>query len=498
TSRGVMVIRNERANNGANVDAYPADPDPRPRRIDEIIFAAIGSYTSQQQPITVDGTPVSSSEAMIYYGHGARQNPQAAGASGFNSPVLVSDTNGSAPPLGVNPGAGGSKVNQYASEWTLVRRAFVMAPPATQRARQVPGGLGFGGPITIRDSALEISGLPAAASPNRYDAANWQSLTTFAPSFTLRGNGVFPALSSGVVDIIAMDLRTVAAQLTEAASGGNLGASFFMHDQSTEVPVGGMGVLSAQYQHMWMRGLLPADSDNGARIRVETTVPDFLNFNGAAATPVERADQLMLTSGAFLPRCSEFIVEYSFGAARTVSTGPNADVGAVYWHGLDRSTGVNTAGNDYGRRVVRYQDWVSAPNGGMIGGLVPVRSPGALPNGFTQSTWGVQPDLIEPPAVGAWGTGSTWSYNGTSSYAFFGLNDPLYAPRTDLLAKDVNGDGNYDWADGDILQEPETLPWVRPTMIRVTLTICDPTDPSIEQTFQFVFDLPKDARGVSM
>jgi prepilin-type N-terminal cleavage/methylation domain-containing protein len=500
TSRGPLVIRNQMLNNGAAIDAYPADPQPRPRRGDEIIFAASGQFTSLQQPVTAQGTPVTAPEAFVYYGHGARQDPLGAGNSGFSTPVNIADTNASAPPLGVNTGPGGSKVNQYAAEWTLVRRAFVMSPPSTMTQRIIPPGQGFTAAFTF-DTATEIAGVPAVPSPNRSDANNWNSYSLSTPS--LRG-AVIPTLSSGVVDIIAMDLRAVAAQLADVntLTFTSFGDPFAMAATSNQMPVGlnASGGASMQAQQAWMRGLLPADSDAGRRIRVETTVPDFLNFNGGAATPVQKADQLMLTSGAFLPRCSEFIVEYSFGAAHSNTIGPPADIGAVYWHGLERVTGINPAVNDYGKRVVRYRDWVTANNGTPLAQAVRRRDPSSLPSSDRAVARVVylQPDLIDPEFINPWGSGAAWNSSPTTVYAMFGLNDPLYAPKTTLLAKDVNGNGQYDWADGDVLQEPESLPWARPTMIRITFTLCDPTDPSIEQTFQFVFDLPKDARGSSM
>lgn len=497
TSRGVMVIRNQIANNNNTVASYPADPEPRRRRIDEIIFAATGHFASLQQPITADGAPVSSTEALIYYGHGAKQDPLAANASGFNNPVNIADTNAAAPALGVTPGPGGSKVNQYAAEWTLARRAFVLAPPATQVLRAIPPGQGFTATGTF-DSAKEIAGLPAVPSANRSDATRWASYSTSAR--TLRG--ATPALSSGVVDIIAMDLRTMAAQLSDASSGGSsFGDAYALANTSNQMAVGlgAGGGTSMTYQQAWMRGLLPADSDSGRRIRVETTVPDFLNFNGGGATPVQRSDQLMLTGGAFLPRCSEFIVEYSFGAARTGNNpAGSTDIGAVFWHGLDRQTGVVSSPNDYAKHVVRYRDLVSVTPDAVQARLVPRRNTATLPPGTPARVFYTQPDLIDPDYVQQWGSVPAWSSNGTSAYAFFGLNDPLYAPTTTLLAYDANGDGKYDWSEGDILQEPESLPWTRPVMLRITFTLCDPTDPSIEQTFQYIFDLPKDSRGGAM
>ncbi|MBY0396545.1 MAG: type II secretion system GspH family protein, partial [Thermoleophilia bacterium] len=212
TSRGPMVIRNQLANNGQPVDAYPGDPAPRARRIDELLFFATGRFYSQQQPVTADGQPVGGSAAMVYYGHGARQDLTAATASGLLIPVRIDDTNAAAPALGVTPAPGGSKVNQYAGEWSLVRRAFVLTPPATQSPRVIPAGQGFPAGTTY-DGAFEIAGLPAAASVNRVDAASWASVSTGGAR--LRTGK--PALSSGVVDIVAMDLRAVTAQLMYAA-----------------------------------------------------------------------------------------------------------------------------------------------------------------------------------------------------------------------------------------------------------------------------------------
>lgn len=490
TSRGVLVIRNELANGGNNVDSYPADPSPRKHRIDEIMFAATGHFTSSQQPVTVGGTPVSSTEALIYIGHGARQEPTAGTSSGFNNPVSISDPNTAAPPLGVNQGAGGSKVNLYASEWTLARRAFVLSAPSVQTQGTIPAGQGLP-PGNIQNSAVQIDGLPAVPSPNRIDAMTWASESL--ANARLR-NGI-PALSSGVVDIIAMDLRAMAGQLNDLNRGGNAGnPAYIVMDSQQNYSGTGAGATTMRLQQAWMRGIMPADSDSGRRMRVETSVPDFLNMNGGAVSPYQRSDQLMLTSGAFLPRCSDFIVEYSFGKVATVGGGT---VGNVFWHGLNRTIGYNAD------TVERYADWAVQPGHTAVSQLVTRRlMPGEIEPLKAYVT--LQPALVEPTSVPAWLTGSPWNYGGpasATSYAFFGLNDPLYTPingPSPWLAKDVNGNGNYDWADGDQLAYPESIPWKRPTMIRITLTLCDPTDPTIEQTFQFIFDLPRDDRSPTM
>jgi hypothetical protein len=54
--------------------------------------------------------------------------------------------------------------------------------------------------------------------------------------------------------------------------------------------------------------------------------------------------------------------------------------------------------------------------------------------------------------------------------SFFGYHDPTYTP-----------------ADTDQIR---TIPWVWPKLIRVTIRIADERDPTQEETFQYVFELP--------
>jgi prepilin-type N-terminal cleavage/methylation domain-containing protein len=61
-----------------------------------------------------------------------------------------------------------------------------------------------------------------------------------------------------------------------------------------------------------------------------------------------------------------------------------------------------------------------------------------------------------------------------------------------LLARDVNFNGAYEPQLGEVLNVPETLPWKWPKLLRVTVTIADPIDPSFERTFQFIYDLPSE------
>ena len=41
---------------------------------------------------------------------------------------------------------------------------------------------------------------------------------------------------------------------------------------------------------------------------------------------------------------------------------------------------------------------------------------------------------------------------------------------------------------------PATIPWAWPKLLRITISLVDPTDPLREQTFQFIIEVPE-AKG---
>ena len=65
--------------------------------------------------------------------------------------------------------------------------------------------------------------------------------------------------------------------------------------------------------------------------------------------------------------------------------------------------------------------------------------------------------------------------------SYFGYHDPTFDPD------DPNRNGNT--SDAALA---ESNPWPWPKLLRVTISLADPNDPSIEETFQFVIDLPGD------
>jgi hypothetical protein len=313
------------------------------------------------------------------------------------------------------------------------------------------------------------------------------------------------------------------------------------------------------------------------RIRVEKTAPNLIGWGwrDGRATEQQRADQMMLSSNAFLPRCSEFIVEWSFGLEQKVEPprrtqfdrflstanppapapgkpaptmpGTNEPLSApnsLIWHGLERrllkadGTRVRDLNNldfppvavpyslyyDYNQPFTRPLTndrpfWEALRDKRYYS--VPVK----LRNGREREIPHiVRPELIEFPNP------YLYVFYDNLHYSIFGYIDPNWLPETRLrdrdiqtpdgqpvlsydanndgkydadqgdvkaveLVRDVRGDGEYNPDEGDqiILNEPTTVPWAWPKLIRITFSIADPGTgdaPPIEQTFQVILRVP--------
>lgn len=458
TREGVLLIHNQYANGGANIELSPDDANPRRRRIDQVVFFTKGASTTAREPMAPD-LVVKSQEAMVYYGHGLKRDP-----SITSGPVLINDDNNQATSFGL-PG-----VNRYASDWTLARRQVVLAPQSTY--------LRSTSSSPSQDSPWQVGMQPAAASVFR----NFNDIST---GYGLRGSTSAPEIASGVVDIVAADLTEVRNAFS-AVTDGTLSSPRTRVGPTTGQP-------SLFTQQAQMLELLPTNPalNPVRRMRVETTPPNYLGLDWANALngdqqAMARADQAMLSSAAFAAHCTEFIVEYSFGQSEpTVGTAGVSRLvppGATYWHGLPRQIGPGTNADDSDRAdVVPYTNLVPAR------GNVPFTRSFLCRDGATIGTINIQPAMIERPGAA------------NELFALFGQVDPLYSPAdltfpagTKKLLKDVNNNGNYDRQDGDILNAPDTQPWPWPSMIRITFTLADPSDPTVEQTFQYVFTLPND------
>lgn len=512
TRQGFLVVRNETTR--STVSRAPEDPDaPRRRRIDQLAFFAKGSFTSMREQLTPDA-PVSSNEAMIYYGHGLQQLEGTPGASGFTNPVDITTNNAAAPDFGDASVAGNP--NRYASNWVLARRVVLLRPPSATPARATGTTLNA---QQRSDSPLQIGLQPAVATVFR-EIARTGTGPLVAPSNNELRGGIRPSLASGAIDIAGTDLRTIAATVLDAANinqelGTETGTAeqlAFLRDQVGDA--GNLNSISGRMQAL-MLSALPGDSTNVSsprRMRVQVTAPDLLGSNqlGAALTDAQKADQAMLTSSVFLPRCTEFIVEWSFGQVQQPSPNRVTADNTLIWYGLPRD-GATFLTGEQTVRTVSYERQTSGNRAPLYRQQL-TRRDGREFDWPNQNTPSINNHrrLVEP-------TIQPFRVEGLSPMAtfFFGLIDPTYDPMdpnggadvaarnpsnpaaglTDLqsgLVADVNRNGVNDSQQGDVPVNPGSAPWAWPKLLRITYSISDPADSSLEQTFQIIVEIPDD------
>lgn len=480
TRDGFLVIRHELANAGAPVRSGASAGKARPRRVDEVMFFTTGHFESSR-PAYRPGRTATAQAARVYWGHGMQQGPSALDA------VALNDTNAAADRLG-RPGA-----NQYASDWILARHVTLLAQPAV-----APLDAYFGpasGGASAVDSAIQVGMQCAARDVFRVAYNEWgaMSATTNEPPVTPgqvvpRPNQTFtnsPEVASGVVDVAATDLASMRRTMMELPPPGRSYVS-----QPGQYSVGNNKLDDL---HDWMRLALPADSDGGVRMRVEATPPNALGLGWSdPEDPASRADQLALASSAFMPACTDFVVEWSFGD--TIPAGQPGE-GRLRWHGLERLVdfdgdgGLDPARGEY--YVYEYEGDVVRPPVFSRDG-VDLTRPSAGPDLLDLNQLAIPQRLIH---------GNAWSTE--QMYSYFGFTDPGtgypgatdYNPLLGGLVVDVNRNNRNDPGDGDVLNWPDTLPWPWPKLLRVTVTLSDPNDPTVEQTFQFVLEVPQGTPG---
>lgn len=491
------------------VDTSTATNQKRPRRIDEIVFFAAGSFTSARES-PLPGALVQSNEARIYYGQGMRQG---------NVAPAIDDRNDA---LGVNGQLGMGTVsdqNHFASNWTLVRSQLLLVNPET--APQ-PGA---GQNITVQginaasgrlaNKRNQIALLPAASSAFRSIAAVYPNLLPGAtyPGVPLPANpqkcfrdsqfnmNRHPLLASGVVDIATTSLDEIRATILGncANSGGQptvpsmlyaLGSvpplAFKVPYTNPTVPTAPPATpLSLDAMHAWMRDLFPTQSQQtgayytnnindppGVRIRTEDLAVglDEVMYASAQAANAgnqtairqeqeQKTDREMMVSNNLLPRCTEFKVEWSFGDQDPTRTagGPG---GQVVWFGLRPAVapGVND--------ITSPAPYPWTPS---LVGTLKANHKIALTKLQNSPTYNVSERLI-------YGESHAASARPSCATSYFGFLDPTYQQPSP-----ANG-------------APSAMPWAWPKMIRVTVSLADPIDPTYEATFQYIFEVPNDAQ----
>jgi prepilin-type N-terminal cleavage/methylation domain-containing protein len=480
-------------------------PTPRPRRSDQLMFFSTGDFVTARAPEHPDRV-ARSTAARIWYGHGLTRDPKDPN-SGYDDPVKIDDDGSDlasnphraqAPPrLGEEYANGSAGPNQYAADWILLRHVALLATPdphpdrldpvdPAERNRLAPVLTASEWP----DSGIQVMLQPAAGSLFRTQASDAAYFDPPLPGDSgLVRDGPQdirpPALGSGIVDIIATDLARIRASILGAvaypAPGAfSLGTGRLMYTDDPDSTADG----TTDFMQAWMRDALPCDSDggvqnltgppprDGGRMRCEREVPNYPcsgpNWpTGANVREYRRTDQLMLTASNFVPHCTEFIVEWSFGDRQGASSPPTPNDGQIVWHGLDRWDDASPFDGVMDPDVERVY---AVPYTG--GATQPYRRV----NG-TVGAWPVKRGLIhnlEHLDNQAWPQRSRL-------YSYFGYLDPGFHP-------DINGNDRLDDPE-DAAQD--TMPWAWPRLLRITMSLVDPSDPSVEQTFQFVVKVPE-------
>ena len=452
---GPMIIRHEEANGGWDVQLDEEDLPGRPRRVDELMFFTTGHFISAREPL-YPGYVAASDAARVYYGHGKRMLVPISYNSNdpYYRPVLNEANDQADATLGIASLGPASNPNRYASGWTLLRHVTLLRPPATTEL-PVPGPFPAG-LINIPDRDVQVALQPATSFIFRKLAA---VIPDSIPSDFVRTPMDRPAFSSGLVDIATTDLSEIRSLLMtlqadpDGPDGINNEADLADPNKRRD---GDFAAADLNRIRLWMVESLPSGNPlalnplDRTRIRYEDGPTDLLGVIGdplltTTQENYRRSDQFMLQASNFVPHCSEFIVEWSYGV---VDSGPTAaNTNQLVWHGLDP---VNV-GDVAIRRYPQTPDRRPAPH------TVRYRkSNGSL------GTHLVGADLIYDSNADALVLERILP-------TYFGYTDPTFA-----------------WtSDG-----PESIPWAWPRLVRITIGLADPNEPGFEEKFQFIFEVP--------
>ena len=255
-----------------------------------------------------------------------------------------------------------------------------------------------------------------------------------------------------------------------------------------------------QTQQEWMLDALPSGAydpvngspdQSGYRVRFEDVPPRVYIEPGLAdndpevrrRVAIEQADQEMLASSVFVPRCTEFIVEFSFGIVDRRDGEPT--YGQQLWHGLQRrAPNGDVIVDEFWNRWdnVPLQDFANpqTPDQFGIRGALPddAFDDGNLPQNASPDQGFIDPEILDLIRVQTRFPPDGTPQDDTIAEYCFG-----YTYRD--FNTDTDGDGARAGDEDDI---DRTWPW--PTTVRITMRFVDPGDLEREQTFQFEFRVP--------
>ncbi len=566
TRDGFLVIRQQWVDNAGGMrrrdsfnraeDVVPLTADdaaPRARRIDEILFFSRGDFTSARQP--VDAAWIArASEARIYYGHGERFDPAANQAIYYQPDTFTSNTPERR--LGM-PG-----VNRFASDWILLRSALLLTPPRSTRPHALQSVVG--NDTLLRDKECQVALQPAA--PSLFWHASYGIRDEDFPAFKYyRPFRLSEAMGlvyvrSGIVDIATTSLAEVRSTLrsypTQPTNPTIMRAALpagamdpvlqplevlrtLPHTSPQPVQPDGRRPdpypASVDFVHEWMNSAFPADSDpletaerrtwqrlsagvlasdpSGVRMRCESEPTDMYNvfyLTEDEGGSYRRGDQQMLTASNFVPRCTEFIVEWSFGDVDPVS-------GLMMWHGPQRPDPRDASAAPLPLSDVKPYPWGGAERDRPQWHTTPVdvrRYEVPLP--ATGAPRELDVVRVNFPATDRLIYGEVISdeYDNPGVAApiaptsrpvvtsYFGFSDPTFDPDSPCYSTTnppTSPTRSRPYLPGvpEVAGRAESqsqIEWAWPKLIRVTMSIADERDPKKEDTLQFVFEVPARSR----
>jgi len=254
-----------------------------------------------------------------------------------------------------------------------------------------------------------------------------------------------------------------------------------------------------QVQQQWMIESLPTipfrpgalSGQSGSRMRYAQEPPRLIvgqrdGDEQRLLDAIESADQEMLRASVFLPGCSEFIVEWTYGVIDDDPDSPT--FGQPIWYGLQRFEDADDDGtfDPPGERLIAAPSIEDDPFEDAGTPLLDEPGEFRVPSELLDPV-----DLLEEqfgsfPAIDrrlddlcrVFPTGGDYFEPGEAPFQEWVFGQVDSAPR---------GGNPVSISGGTARSNNETKPWPWPTAIRVTLRLVDPEDETIEATHQATF-----------
>lgn len=504
-----------------------SDPDGndilgRPRRIDELLFFARGQFESRRTPLD-PSLRVTAAEAMVYYGHGQRWSEAVVGVSA-RGPYFLPRAAYPEPreamnfaellELGAPGGLGIENPNRYAGGWTVLRHATLLVgdrrssdplPVTLPGLDLLDGGDSVAEALTDADyQSLRNSrhqhllqpAMPAVfttltrfsyAENDTFDAANLRRNLHGLQGET---GGVIDGVpflgpahpASGLVEIATTDIGTLRSQATGIREIGStdiedLGVYRRIDAGEDDDEANGL-LASPPYGRFWYRG----DEDPGstadrraARRRMAYWMADALpslygdDGDGLAdERSIQRMRYEPVPPWSLIPdyAATEYVPQDAIRQAMRAMSGSNeirdsAIPQAVFDANQEMLAGaVFLAGCT--EFIVEWSRGARNDDGGFDGGLEWY----GLELGRTDAN---DPD-IRPALIRSEDSDLATQTQPDFANASLGSPDNITAATW-----------TFGW-------DTDERPW--PELIRITIRLADPGDPTVETTLQYVFEVP--------